>query len=234
MRFCEHHNFSKHETDIASPLQSKLPSEFIVDPWECEFIGEFDFQSRIELLQAANFLNIPALFGLCCAVIAAEFKGKNFNDVKNKFGLSEVSYTPASEEQLKKRHPWFITETNDKFKSRPAEHPWELFYSGSLRRLGVNELVFLIYLIRLKRFKPCSRAWALSRSRHLRRDLFRPGRRAPPHIWIPLPLAAPPPVWSLLAVIILLLSRPVSGPRMCSCSTRRAGDPKAYRPLQSA
>ena len=55
-------------------------------------------------MQAANFLNIPALFELCCAIIASEFKGKNFDDVKSKFKLDDVVYTPEDEEKMKAEH----------------------------------------------------------------------------------------------------------------------------------
>lgn len=67
-------------------------------------------------MQAANFLNIPALFELCCAIIASEFKGKNFDDVKSKFKLDDVVYTPEDEEKMKAENPWLITETDEKIK----------------------------------------------------------------------------------------------------------------------
>ena len=34
IEYCEHHNFKKTQTDIIAPLTSKVPKEFIKDPWE--------------------------------------------------------------------------------------------------------------------------------------------------------------------------------------------------------
>ncbi len=50
---------------------------------------------------AANYFNIPAIFELCCASIAAFFKGKDFEKIKHDFGLGDVVYTPEDEEKLK-------------------------------------------------------------------------------------------------------------------------------------
>ena len=46
------------------------------------------------LLEAANFMDSNALFELCCAKIACEFRGKSFDDCKKQFGLDEEEYTP--------------------------------------------------------------------------------------------------------------------------------------------
>jgi hypothetical protein len=62
---------------------------------EREFMRKFDLEKTIKLLEAANFMDIPALFELCCASIACEFRGKSFDDVKKQFGLDEAEYTPA-------------------------------------------------------------------------------------------------------------------------------------------
>ncbi len=53
---------------------------------------------------------------LCFARVASEFKGKDFNDVKRKFGLDDCHFTPEEEEKIKKEHPWIITETEEKIK----------------------------------------------------------------------------------------------------------------------
>ncbi len=57
---------------------------------------------------AANHFKIQALFELCCASIAAYFKGKNFDEMKHDFGLGDVVYTPEDEEQLKLDYPWIV------------------------------------------------------------------------------------------------------------------------------
>ena len=83
----------------------------------------------IELLVAANYLNIPSIYELCCAVIAAEFKGKNFDEIKKQYGLEDLQYTPADEEEIKKQYPWIITETEEKIKKLKNEFAWAALWS---------------------------------------------------------------------------------------------------------
>ena len=87
-------------------MPSKNPSEFISDPQEVAFITQFSEDQLIELLSATNFMYVPALFELCCAMIAAELKGKDFNQMKKKYGLENVEFTPADEEDILKKFPW--------------------------------------------------------------------------------------------------------------------------------
>ena len=69
------------------PLVSKDPNVYITDAWERNFITALNLDDTCELLQAANYFNIPAIFELCCASIAAFFKGKDFDKIKGDFGL---------------------------------------------------------------------------------------------------------------------------------------------------
>jgi len=43
-----------------------------------QFISKYDLDGVIKMIEVSNFLNIPAIFELSCASIAATFKGKNF------------------------------------------------------------------------------------------------------------------------------------------------------------
>ena len=85
--YVEHHKFAKKETDIDHPLVSKDPKVYIKDDFDREFITKLDLDAQAELLMAANFFDIPALFELCCASIASFFKGKDFDKIKGDFGL---------------------------------------------------------------------------------------------------------------------------------------------------
>ena len=116
LEYCEHHQYKKNQTDIIAPLTSKVPKEFIKDPWEVTFISQFNEDELIDLIQAANYMNIPALFELSCAMIASELKGKDFNEMKRRYGLDDVNYTPAEEEEILKQYPWILAETEEKIK----------------------------------------------------------------------------------------------------------------------
>lgn len=85
--YCENFKFEKTNTDIEHPLPSKDPKIYIKNDWEREFALKLDLDATCELLMAANYFNIPAIFELCCAQVAAFFKGKEFDKIKGDFGL---------------------------------------------------------------------------------------------------------------------------------------------------
>ena len=121
IEYCEHYKFAKTATTIQHPLQSRDPNEFIEDPWEREFICRFSEEELIDMIQATNYLNIPALFELCCAKVAAEYKGKDFNEIKKKYGLDDVEFTPEDEEEILKQYPWITKETEEKIAKMKLE-----------------------------------------------------------------------------------------------------------------
>jgi len=121
VEYCKHFNFTKTATDIEKPLISKDPKVFIKDDWEREFIEKLDLDAKCELLMAANYFNISAIFELCCATIAAFFKGKDFDKIKGDFGLQDVTYTPEDEEKLKAEYPWIQEQAEKKIAEIQAE-----------------------------------------------------------------------------------------------------------------
>ena len=121
VEYCKHYDFKKTATDIEKPLKSKDPKVYIKDDWERDFIEKLDLDARCELLMAANYFNIPAIFELCCAAIAAFFKGKDFDKIKGDFGLQDVTYTPEDEEKLKAEYPWIQEQAEKKIAEIQAE-----------------------------------------------------------------------------------------------------------------
>ena len=57
------------------------------------------------MIEVTNFLNISAIFELCCASMAAQFKGKSFENIKKEFGIDD-EYTPEDDEELQRKFPW--------------------------------------------------------------------------------------------------------------------------------
>ncbi len=100
--YCEHFNFQpkKENPIIEYPLKSNNISQILTDPWEAGFITALEFDQVLQLMLAANYLNIPQLFELTCAKIALEFRGKNFDQVKKEYGLENVNYTAEDDERL--------------------------------------------------------------------------------------------------------------------------------------
>lgn len=114
--YCEHYQYAKDKTTIVHPLVSNKPEDFITDEWERKFITHYDQNQILDLLEAANYLDAPAFFELCCAMIAADFKSKEFEDMKKQYGLHDVEYTPADEEEIMREHPWIFEESENRIK----------------------------------------------------------------------------------------------------------------------
>lgn len=49
-------------------------------------------------------------------MVAADFKAKEFDEIKKQYGLQDVEYTPADEEEILKEFPWIIEESENRIK----------------------------------------------------------------------------------------------------------------------
>ena len=113
IQYCAHFDYVK-DPYIEYPLKSNILSQVLEDRWEADFITNLSQEKVISLLQAANYLNIPALFEVCCARIGADFRGKSFDSVKKDYGLESVNYTPEDEEKMVKEFGWILNEAHKK------------------------------------------------------------------------------------------------------------------------
>jgi S-phase kinase-associated protein 1 len=50
-------------------------------------------------------MDIKPILDLCCAKIAANFKGKSVDELKKQYNIT-ADFTPEEEEKLKQEHPW--------------------------------------------------------------------------------------------------------------------------------
>jgi S-phase kinase-associated protein 1 len=69
----------------------------------------FNEDDLIELIKAANYLDIKCLLDLGLARIAAKFKGKTIEELKTEYNIQE-EFTNEVEEQLKAEYPWALEE----------------------------------------------------------------------------------------------------------------------------
>lgn len=107
LEYCEHHEFTIPEP-IAKPLQSNNIYD-AVPQWDGDFISAFNEDDLIELIKAANYLDIKCLLDLGLAKIAAKFKGKTVEELRQEYNIQE-EFTPEVEEQLKAEYPWALEE----------------------------------------------------------------------------------------------------------------------------
>merc|ERR1719436_1829777 len=73
--YCKHHKDHPPE-EISKPLKSINLLECGVSEWDVEYVNT-EKELLLELILAANFLDIKSLLDLACAKVAALIKGKN-------------------------------------------------------------------------------------------------------------------------------------------------------------
>ena len=62
-----------------------------MDPWDEQFINLPNQEELLELLLAANYLDIKSLIELCCAKVATMIKGNHFITQANQLRRSGSS-----------------------------------------------------------------------------------------------------------------------------------------------
>lgn len=107
LEYCTHHEYTIPEP-IAKPLQSNNIYD-AVPQWDGDFISAFNEDDLIELIKAVNYLDIKCLLDLGLAKIAAKFKGKTVEELRQEYSIQE-EFTPEVEEQLKAEYPWALEE----------------------------------------------------------------------------------------------------------------------------
>ena len=76
-----------------------------VDEWDASFIEMEQMDDLIDLIVAANFLDIEGLVHLGCAKIATFIKGQTVEEIREVFGI-ENDFTPQEEAQLREENRW--------------------------------------------------------------------------------------------------------------------------------
>jgi S-phase kinase-associated protein 1 len=105
IEYCQYHHNNRAD-EIERPLKGKL--EDVICEWDQSFL-EIDQQMLIDLIMAANYLNIKDLLDLTCAKVASTLKGKSPEKIKEMFGISS-DFTPEEEEKIRKENGWSVEE----------------------------------------------------------------------------------------------------------------------------
>ena len=79
-----------------------------MNEWDATFLGAFDNDGLIELVNAANYMDIKSLLDVTCAAIAAKFRNKTVEELAKEYNI-ETPFTPADEERLKAENPWALS-----------------------------------------------------------------------------------------------------------------------------
>lgn len=110
LSYMEHHHNNRAQP-IEKPLKGKI--EDVIDAWDKEFLftelvknhDEKQHETLIDVIMAANFLNVKDLLDLTCACVASMIKGKTPEQIRALFNI-ENDFTPEEEEKIKEENRW--------------------------------------------------------------------------------------------------------------------------------
>ncbi|XP_068639547.1 SKP1-like protein 1B [Aristolochia californica] len=72
--------------------------------WESEFL-DVDKNTLIDLIEAAQFLDIKDLMEMACQKVADTMTGKSVEEIRQLFNIRN-DYSREEEEEIKKENPW--------------------------------------------------------------------------------------------------------------------------------
>ncbi|CAM8931783.1 unnamed protein product [Rhodiola kirilowii] len=113
LEYCNKHAKQSKPTSVAESSageSSDAPAAdaVVVDPelehWDAKFV-KVDFSVLVELIRAADYLNIKNLLDLTIRVIADRIKDKMPEEVRKIFSIKN-DFTPEEEAQLRKDNAW--------------------------------------------------------------------------------------------------------------------------------
>eukprot|EP01012_Entosiphon_sulcatum_P033554 TRINITY_DN42481_c0_g1_i1.p2 TRINITY_DN42481_c0_g1~~TRINITY_DN42481_c0_g1_i1.p2 ORF type:complete len:199 (-),score=59.02 TRINITY_DN42481_c0_g1_i1:167-736(-) len=110
IQYIEHHH-NNHAEPIEKPLKGKV--EDVITEWDKKFLytdlvkdnDEKQHELLIDVIMAANFLNIKDLLDLTCACVASMIKGKTPEQIRALFNI-ENDFTPEEEEKIREENRW--------------------------------------------------------------------------------------------------------------------------------
>jgi len=110
IEYIEHHHSNRADT-IEKPLKGKI--EDVISEWDKQFLftdlvknaDEKQHELLIDVIMAANFLNIKDLLDLTCACVASMIKGKTPEQIRALFNI-ENDFTPEEEEKIREENRW--------------------------------------------------------------------------------------------------------------------------------
>ena len=111
--YSEHHNFTPPDP-LSKPIKFEDIEKNVNDPWDSNFILQFTEEQLLELVIAANYLDMKSLLELCYVAIVTMFKNKPVEYFKQKYHIQQ-DLTPQVEEQLKKEYPWALQVEKEDF-----------------------------------------------------------------------------------------------------------------------
>ncbi|KAI0983172.1 hypothetical protein GJ496_010601 [Pomphorhynchus laevis] len=95
-----------HKDDVPLPEDEDVLDRRLDDLciWDKEFL-KVDQGTLLELIMAANYLDIRSLLEASCKTVAAMMRGKTAEELRRLFNIQN-DFTPAEEEQIRQENEW--------------------------------------------------------------------------------------------------------------------------------
>jgi S-phase kinase-associated protein 1 len=110
VQYVQHH-YNNRAEPIEKPLKGKVDD--VISEWDKNFLytdlvkggDEKHHELLIEVIMAANFLNIKDLLDLTCACVASMIKGKTPEQIRELFNI-ENDFSPEEEDKIREENRW--------------------------------------------------------------------------------------------------------------------------------
>eukprot|EP01062_Namystynia_karyoxenos_P058463 TRINITY_DN499_c0_g3_i1.p2 TRINITY_DN499_c0_g3~~TRINITY_DN499_c0_g3_i1.p2 ORF type:complete len:189 (+),score=61.06 TRINITY_DN499_c0_g3_i1:96-662(+) len=110
LEYVEHH-WNRRPLPIDKPLRGRIQDA--IGDWDRAFLftdlikdgDERQHDLLVDVIMAANFLNIKDLLELCCGALASIVKGKSPQEIKVIFNI-EKDFTPEEDARIREEHKW--------------------------------------------------------------------------------------------------------------------------------
>eukprot|EP00088_Acartia_fossae_P056489 TRINITY_DN65783_c0_g1_i1.p1 TRINITY_DN65783_c0_g1~~TRINITY_DN65783_c0_g1_i1.p1 ORF type:complete len:150 (-),score=26.04 TRINITY_DN65783_c0_g1_i1:159-578(-) len=96
-----------HRDDPPPPYEEDFKTAKTADDigeWDQEFV-KVDQATLFDMIMAANYLDIKPLLDMLCKTVANMIKGKNVEEIREKFGIKN-DFTPEEEEEVRRENEW--------------------------------------------------------------------------------------------------------------------------------
>ena len=97
-----HYADAEAATYVASPFSSGDPD---LERFDADFIGGVDQDTLIDLILAANYLDVQRLLDLACKTVADQMRGKTVEEMRAHFNIVN-DYTPEEEAEVRGEYTW--------------------------------------------------------------------------------------------------------------------------------
>ena len=104
LEYAEHHHYCPPVVD--KPIPSNNMREVVKDPWDFEFLNKIQESfDVVELIMAANYMDVYGLLQLLLAFIASRYKMKDINKFREKYNITD-EFNEEEDRKIMRENPW--------------------------------------------------------------------------------------------------------------------------------